>query len=46
MADKWVGKRVKLHVPGCSCLGSGELGSEMCALLRGCCLTGLSNGGF
>jgi len=25
--------------PGCGCCGSGESGSETCALCRGCCLT-------
>jgi hypothetical protein len=40
------GERMKLHVPGCKCVGSGELGGKMCSLLQGCCLTGLSIVGF
>jgi hypothetical protein len=35
------GERMKRHVTGCSCVGSGELGSEMCAVLGGFCLTGI-----
>ena len=30
--------------PGCGCCGSGESGSEMCALWRGCCLEFCSPG--
>ena len=29
----------KVFCPGCSCCGSRESGSEMCALCRECCLT-------
>jgi hypothetical protein len=40
------GERMKLHIPGCSCDGSGEEGGEMCSLFQGCCLTGFSSGGL
>jgi len=31
--------------PGYGCFGSGELGGEMCAPCRGCCLTGIARTG-
>jgi hypothetical protein len=40
------GERMKMHVPGCSCDGSGEEGGEMYLLLRGICMTGFSSGGL